>query len=76
MSVELGKNLIALLGLSSTGKAGATTKVTAPKAYKAAGYASIPYEKQPVVKDIVPTKYSDGTPFWSDYDTPVKVFVA
>ena len=42
--------------------------------FKSKGYAAIAYEKQPVVTDTVPTKYADGTPFWSDYVTPNNVW--
>ena len=47
---------------------------TQPVDFKSKGYAAIAYEKQPVVTDTVPTKYADGTPFWSDYVTPNNVW--
>lgn len=73
MAVEFGKNLLALLGSAKTQavNAAATTKVQAPKAYKTAGYASIPYERAPQVKDTVPT---EG--LLAGYSTPKHVWVA
>lgn len=44
--------------------------------YKAVTKSSIPVYKQPALVDTVATKYSDGTPFWADYTTPNKVFIA
>ena len=76
MAVGLGENLITLFGVNSSGAAGSSARVAAPQAYKTAGYSSIPYSKAPAVKDSVPTKYSDGTPFWADYVTPDNVWVA
>lgn len=79
MAVNLGKNLISYFvkpfeaqGVNAT----KATAVSAPKAYKTAGYASIPYERAPMKLDTVPTKHADGTPFWADYSTPNHVWVA
>ena len=73
MSVNLGKNLLALLGAPSTGAVNqaAVTRVQAAKAYKTASYASIPYERAPQVKDTVPT---EG--LLAGYSTPKHVWVA
>lgn len=50
--------------------------VTKPVGYtRPKGYETIAYEKAPTVKDTVPTKYADGTPFWNDYVTPNKVWI-
>lgn len=79
MAVDLGKNLISSflrLGEPRGVQTARATAVSAPKAYKTAGYASIPYEKAPKALDTVPTKYADGTPFWADYSTPNHVWVA
>ncbi len=77
MAVDLGKNLISsFLGLTGTRSVNASKAVVAPKAYKTAGYAAIPYEKAPVIKDTVPTKNSDGTPLLAGYHTPNNVWVA
>ena len=77
MAVDLGKNLISsFLGLTGTRGVNAPKAVVAPKAYKTAGYVAIPYEKAPVITDTVPTKNSDGTPFWADYCTPNKSWIA
>ncbi len=79
MAVNLGKNLISSflrLGEAKGVQAAKATAVSAPKAYKTAGYASIPYERAPKAVDTVPTKYTDGTPFWADYSTPSHVWVA
>lgn len=73
MTATLGKNLLAFFGLTNVGAAQGTVSirsVRAPQAYKSAGYASVPYERAPKITDSVPTKYSDGTPFWADYVTP------
>lgn len=48
--------------------------VTKPVSYQPKAYEAIAYEKAPAVKDSVPTKYADGTPFWNDYVTPNKVW--
>lgn len=73
MSVNLGKNLLALLGAPATGAVNkaVSAKVQAPKAFKTAGYSSIPYEKAPQVKDTVPT---EG--LLAGYSTPKYVWVA
>lgn len=79
MAVDFGKNLISYFvkPLETKGVSAAkATAVSAPKAYKTAGYASIPYERAPRAVDTVPTKYSDGTPFWADYCTPNKSWIA
>lgn len=77
MAVDLGKNLISsFLGLTGTRSVNASKAVVAPKAYKTASYAAIPYERAPKAVDTVPTKYSDGTPFWADYCTPNKSWIA
>lgn len=78
MTVNLGKNLLPFLGITSTGVAkGATVSgAQAPKAFKTAGYASIPYERAPQVKDTVPTKDASGNPLLANYVTPERVWVA
>ena len=77
MTVQFGKGLFAYLpGVTQTQSTGTSTAVsgTTSAGYKSAGYTSIPYEKAPQRMDTVPTKYSDGTPFWADYVTPNKVW--
>jgi hypothetical protein len=72
MTVTFG-NL--LTGHINTGAV--TTPVVKPAIsteFKKAPYTAIAYERQPVVTDTVPTKHADGTPFWSDYVTPNKVW--
>ena len=75
MGVDLGKNLLALLG--STARTQAVTghtvaRTQAPKAaVKTAGYASIPYERAPQVLATVPT---EG--LLAGYSTPKHVWVA
>ncbi len=79
MSEFLGKNLLtSFLGTQrvSTAKGAEVSAAKKPAAFKTAGYASIPYEKAPAVKDFVPTKDANGKPFWADYVTPEKVWVA
>ena len=77
MAVDLGKNLISsFLGLTGTRSVNASKAVVASKAYKTAGYATIPYENAPVITDTVPTKNSDGTPLLAGYNTPNRVWVA
>lgn len=73
MAVNLGQNLLALLGSAKTGvvSQAVAPKVQAPKAFKTAGYASIPYERAPQVKDTVPT---EG--LLAGYSTPKHVWVA
>lgn len=78
MAVNLGKKLITSFfrPVQGQGVAPVATRGVSSQAYKTAGYASIPYEKPPTVADTVPTKYSDGTAFWSDYCTPTKIWTA
>jgi len=79
MTEFLGKNLLtSFLGNPrvNAAKGAQVSAVKKPAAFKTAGYASIPYEKAPAVQDFVPTKYSNGNPFWADYVTPNKVWVA
>ena len=76
MAVELGKNLLAYLGIGASGKTQAPANVTPAKNYKAASYAAIPYEKMPAVKDTVPTKDANGKPLLAGYVTPDNVWVA
>ncbi len=72
MSVDLGKNLLALLGSTKSVNVNQTAvKVQPPKAFKTAGYSSIPYERAPQVLDTVPT---EG--LLAGYSTPKKVWVA
>lgn len=75
MGVDLGKNLLALLGSRTSTQAVAgqsIVKTQAPKvAFKTAGYASIPYERAPQILDTVPT---EG--LLVGYSTPKHVWVA
>lgn len=76
MAVDLGKNLISSflrLGEPRGVQTARATAVSAPKAYKTAGYAAIPYEKAPVITDTVPTKNPDGTPLLAGYYTPYRL---
>jgi hypothetical protein len=73
MSVDLGKNLIALVGIQPKVQAPVSVK---PQAFKTAAYASIPYSKAPTVTDTVPTKDANGKPLLAGYCTPEKVWVA
>ena len=78
MSLNVGKteqyNINSFLGITSGANVGIQGKTTSPVDYKTKSYAAISYEKSPVVKDTVPTKYADGTPFWADYVTPNNVW--
>jgi len=78
MAIEFGKNLILpFLGTPRVGTQGvATTKTEAPKAFKTAGYASIPYERAPQVLDTVKTTDQNGNPLLPGYVTPKKAWVA
>lgn len=79
MAEFLGKNLFtSILGNPrvNAAKGSEVSAVRKPAAFKTAGYASIPYEKAPAVKDFVPTKDANGKPFWDDYVTPNQVWVA
>lgn len=73
MAVNFGQNLLALLGSPKAGVVtqAVTPKVQAPKAFKTAGYSSIPYERAPQVRDTVPT---EG--LLPGYSTPKHVWVA
>lgn len=78
MTVNLGKNLLPFLGITSAGvsKRPEVSGAQAPKAFKTAGYASIPYERFPQVTDMVQTKDASGKPLLAGYVTPVQVWVA
>ena len=79
MAIEFGKNLFTpFLGVTGAGatKGTAVSGAQAPKAFKTAGYASIPYEKFPQVTDTVQTKDASGKPLLAGYVTPEKVWVA
>jgi len=78
MAVEFGKNLLPFLGVTGVGasKGTAVSETQAPKAFRTASYASIPYERQPQVTDTVPTKDAAGNPLLANYITPEKVWIA
>lgn len=77
MAIEFGK-LTAFLGSPTVNPASVKKPEvsTQPPAFKTAAYASVPSAKFPQVTDTVPTKDKNGNPYFADYVTPNRVWVA